>query len=66
MSLKNVFVFANSTEPDEMPPNTAFHLGLHCLSKYLECKWMKIFISKCLILEVTPGVPAYWAFHVGR
>ena len=22
------------TDPDEMPHNAAFHLGLHCLSKY--------------------------------
>ena len=26
---------ANSADPDEMPPYAAFHLGLHCLSKYL-------------------------------
>ena len=26
---------ANSADPDEMPPYVAFHLGLHCLPKYL-------------------------------
>ena len=25
----------NSADPDEMPPYAAFHLGLHCLPKYL-------------------------------
>ena len=28
-------ILANSADPDEMPPNAAFHLGLHCLPKYL-------------------------------
>ena len=31
LSLKIVFVSANSEDPDEMPHNVAFHLGLHCL-----------------------------------
>ena len=34
MSLKIVFVLANSTDPDEMPHFAAFYLGLHCLPKY--------------------------------
>ena len=29
-SLKIVFVLENSVDPDEMPHNAAFHLGLHC------------------------------------
>ena len=33
LSLKIDFVLANS-EDDEMLHNVAFHLGLHCLSKY--------------------------------
>ena len=33
--LKTVLILANSADPDEMPPDTAFHLGLHCLLKYL-------------------------------
>ena len=33
MSLKIVFIFANSADPDEMPPYVAFHLVLHCLPK---------------------------------
>ena len=33
-SLKIDFALASSTDPDEMPPNAAFHLGLHCLQKY--------------------------------
>ena len=32
--LKILFVFINSTEPDEMQHYAAFHLGLHCLQKY--------------------------------
>ena len=27
-------VLANSIDPDEMPDNVAFHLGLHYLQKY--------------------------------
>ena len=30
------FVLANSADPDEMPPDLAFHLGLHCLPRYPE------------------------------
>ena len=35
ISLKIVFMLANSAYPDEMPPYAAFYLGLHCLPKYL-------------------------------
>ena len=35
LSLMIVFIFANCTGPDEMPPYAAFHLCLHCLPKYL-------------------------------
>ena len=35
MSLKIVFISANSADPDEMLPYAAFHLGLHCLQKYM-------------------------------
>ena len=35
LSLKIVFILANSVDPDEMPHTVAFHLGLHCLPKYL-------------------------------
>ena len=35
MSLKIVLILANNADPDEMPPYVAFHLGLHCLPKYL-------------------------------
>ena len=33
--LKNDLVLATSTDPDEMLHHVAFHLGLHCLPKYL-------------------------------
>ena len=35
LSLKTVLNLANSADPDEMQHNAAFHLGLHCLPKYL-------------------------------
>ena len=36
VSLKIFFVFANSVDADEMPHHdAAFHLGLHCLPKYV-------------------------------
>ena len=34
-SLKLLSILANSADPDEMPHYAAFHLGLHCLPKYL-------------------------------
>ena len=34
-SLKIVFILANSADPYEMSLYAAFHLGLHCLQKYL-------------------------------
>ena len=33
-SLKVVFALANRADPDEMPHNAAFYLGLRCLPKY--------------------------------
>ena len=33
--MKICFIFANSVDLDEMPHYVAFHLGLHCLPKYL-------------------------------
>ena len=35
LSLKIVLILANSADPDEMQHYAAFHLGLHCLPKYL-------------------------------
>ena len=34
LSLKIVFVLANSVDPDKMLHYEAFDFGLHCLSKY--------------------------------
>ena len=34
--LKTVFILVKSADPDEIPPVAAFHLGLHCLLKYLD------------------------------
>ena len=33
--LKIIFNFTNSVDPGEMQHYAAFHLGLHCLQKYL-------------------------------
>ena len=33
-SLRIIFITENSADPDEMLPSAAFHLGLHCFSKY--------------------------------
>ena len=33
ISLKIVFILANSEDPDEMQHSAAFHLGLQCLPK---------------------------------
>ena len=38
LSLKIVLILANSADPDEMRPYAAFHLGLHCLPKYIISK----------------------------
>ena len=38
LSLNNVFILANSADPDKMLHDVAFHLDLHCLPKYLSMK----------------------------
>ena len=56
MSLKIVFISADSADPDEMLHYAAFHLSLHCLPKYL-------FIS---ILNNTSGYdPSNFTLHAG-
>ena len=35
LSLWIILVFTNSVDPDKMSHYTAFHLGLHCLQKYV-------------------------------
>ena len=36
ISFADIFFYhRNNADSDEMPPNAAFHLGLHCLPKYL-------------------------------
>ena len=49
MSLKIVFIFTNSADPDQMPPYVSFHLGLHFLPKYL---FTGIQNEKCYIVVV--------------
>ena len=47
LSLKIEYVIANSTDPDEMPHNAAFHLGLHCLQKYPFRDFKRVNIQLC-------------------
>ena len=35
ISVPESYIQENSADPDEMCPYAAFHLGLHCLPKYL-------------------------------
>ena len=61
LSLKIVFILANSADLDEMLPYAAFHLGLHCLSKYLfigiqneKSKGITILILRVVLLAKIP------------
>ena len=35
LSIKIVVILVNSADSDKLPPYAAFHLGIHCLPKYL-------------------------------
>ena len=39
LSGKIVLILAKSADLDEMLPYAAFHLGLHCLPKYMSVNW---------------------------
>ena len=52
-----VFVLANSADPDEMPHNATFHLGLHCLSKYLLRGSGPERVKSLLFLFLTTSLP---------
>ena len=43
LSLKSVYVLANSLDPDEMPLNATFHLGFHVL---LKCAFRSHYYTK--------------------
>ena len=34
VALKVVLILTNSVDPDEIPHHVAYHLALHCLTKY--------------------------------
>ena len=42
MSIKFVFVTANSADSDEIQCYVAFHLGFHCLPKYLFTRMKRV------------------------
>ena len=48
-----VFTFVNSADPDEMLQDSAFHLGLHYLSKYPLCylEWKGLICIKQIWLQ---------------
>ena len=47
---------ANSEDPDEMPQDAAFHMGLHCLLRLNKSseKEIQYFFWKLIITSVTP------------
>ena len=64
--LKIFFTFTNSVDPDEMQQYAAFHLGLHCLQKYLyrgfpEYKWLKFIFA----LAISADPDEMWHSHLG-
>ena len=52
LSLKTVFVLANSVDPDEMPHNAAFHLGL-TVSQSTQLQLWKYQVGKTVVLVLT-------------
>ena len=60
LSLKVVFILANTADPDEMQHNAAFHLGLHCLLKYQfrGFQYTKESIHGCEALNLCPPFTA--------
>ena len=46
LSLKVIVIIANSVHPNEMQQYAAFHLGIHCLPKYLTIRLGVVY--KCL------------------
>ena len=48
LSLKIVYVLANSVDPDEMLHYAAFQLGLYCMPKYA---FMKDFCNLYIIID---------------
>ena len=52
LSLKIDFFLANRADPDEMPHQAAFHLGLHCLQRVSSLKRIKCGIY-LIILNVS-------------
>ena len=54
IALKIVVVLAKCADLDEMPLSAAFHLGLHCLSKYLNTSFFNA-LRPSKKNSVTPG-----------
>ena len=51
---------ANSEDPDEMQPNAAFHLGLHCLVRLRQSSEAEIHHNLEIFLPVT-SIRTQWA-----
>ena len=50
---EDCFILKNSADPDEMPQCVAFHLGLHCLPKYMfqSLQFSLIFMSQSTLFQ---------------
>ena len=54
--LKIFFTFTNSADSDEMQHYAAFHLGLHCLQKYLFSGFLNTKDPESKLLAIATGL----------
>ena len=47
ISLKVVFIFPNSSDPDEMPTYSAFHIGLHLFTSNAVSRMKRVNFMLC-------------------
>ena len=59
LSLKAVFILANSADPDEMQHHATFHLGLRCFQKY-QFRQLNLGVSSMYIQRVNIGFDQYF------
>ena len=55
LSLKVVLILANSTDPDQIQHDAAFHLGLNCFPKY-PFRGFPVYKSIQMVWEINIGV----------
>ena len=63
---RSFFNFKNSVDPDEMQHYAAYHLGLHCLQKYLFYKGLFTILSgsKNEIYVLSPVTILNSSYHI--